>query len=138
MNKSKSKLYTILFIACFAGYMWLIYNYTNQVFPPTKSGICIIKGVTGIPCPSCGSTRSTVSILNGEFKRALYINPLGYIILTLMTLFPIWISIDIIIKKGTLFTFYKQTEKILRIRWVAICLVILVITNWIWNITKQL
>ncbi len=37
---------------------------------------CIFKGISGIPCPTCGSTRSVVYLSQGDFAAAFAMNPL--------------------------------------------------------------
>jgi Protein of unknown function (DUF2752) len=37
---------------------------------------CVFKGLTGIPCPTCGSTRSVVHLAHGDILSALAMNPL--------------------------------------------------------------
>jgi hypothetical protein len=37
---------------------------------------CVFKWLTGIPCPTCGSTRSVVHLAHGEIMTALAKNPL--------------------------------------------------------------
>lgn len=138
MSISSSKLYTVLVISCMAGYLWLYINISiNQTEIKTVE-VCLIKHATNIPCPSCGSTRSVISLVKGNFSDALQINPLGYIVAIIMVLIPIWILIDIAIKKKTLFEFYQKMETYLIKPKVAIPLIGLVIINWIWNITKGL
>lgn len=39
---------------------------------------CVIKNVTGIPCPSCGMTRSYLHVLEGDFSAAFYDHPLFF------------------------------------------------------------
>jgi hypothetical protein len=55
---------------------------------------CVFKGLTGIPCPTCGSTRSVVLLAHGDILHALAMNPLttvcllaaiGYFIASLMS-----------------------------------------------------
>jgi cell division protein FtsW (lipid II flippase) len=97
----------------------------------------MIKRITNIPCPSCGSTRSVSALLHGDFVGAIYWNPLGLVVLAIMIVLPIWLAVDLISKKDSLLQSYKSTEKILRKKTVAIPLIILVIINWIWNIYKN-
>ncbi|MGF1636390.1 MAG: DUF2752 domain-containing protein [Cyclobacteriaceae bacterium] len=97
-----------------------------------------MKHATNIPCPSCGSTRSVVSLIHGEFIDALLINPLGYIVATIMLMMPIWILIDLVYKKETLYKLYQKMEVYLKKPQFAIPLIVLIIINWIWNITKGL
>jgi hypothetical protein len=37
---------------------------------------CVFKGLTGIPCPTCGSTRSVAHLAHGDILSALAMNPL--------------------------------------------------------------
>jgi len=136
MITSRNKLYAILITACLAGYIWIYFGLQTN----NKSGFegCYIKQLTNIPCPSCGSTRSIILLIKGDFLKALITNPLGYLIAAIMFMLPIWITIDIITKNKSLFEFYKKIENILRIRKYSIPLILIVILNWIWNITKGL
>jgi hypothetical protein len=68
--------------------------------------------------------------------EALLINPLGYIVGSIMFISPLWIILDIATKKKTLYEFYQKVEKHLKMPKYAIPLTLLVIVNWIWNITK--
>lgn len=38
---------------------------------------CVFKGLTGIPCPTCGTTRSVVYLSQGDAANALVMNPLA-------------------------------------------------------------
>jgi Protein of unknown function (DUF2752) len=37
---------------------------------------CFFKTITGIPCPTCGATRSVVYLASGEIAAAILMNPL--------------------------------------------------------------
>jgi len=132
------KLYAILLIACTAGYIWTFYGMTKLRTEEKTVGVCLFKHATNIPCPSCGSTRSALSLLNGDFSKALYFNPFGIVIVLIMLIAPVWILFDVATKKITLLKLYEQTEKILKKPKIAVPLVLLVVINWIWNITKNL
>ena len=135
---SSSKLYSILLFSCMAGYIWLYVNLEANKTEVLPVEVCFLKHLTNIPCPSCGSTRSVISLIKGEFSNALWVNPLGFVVAIVIFLMPIWILIDIAIKKKTLFEFYQKMEIYLRRPKIAIPLIGLVIINWIWNITKGL
>lgn len=137
MILERNRLYSILGITCLAGYIWLYYNLYLQNTKSSSESFCMIKRITNIPCPSCGSTRSVSSLLHGDFAGAIYWNPLGLVVLAIMIVLPIWLAVDLILKKDSLLQSYKSTEKILRKKTVAIPLIILVIINWIWNIYKN-
>ncbi len=42
---------------------------------------CLIKNVTGIPCPTCGMTRAYKYFLHGDFKEAFYFHPLFLLVI---------------------------------------------------------
>jgi hypothetical protein len=48
---------------------------------------CPFKVLTGLPCPGCGLTRSTVTLLHGDLSASLYFHPLGVpLVLLLVTM----------------------------------------------------
>ncbi len=133
----RDRLYIILFLACIAGYFWLYIN-DGAASINTKIEVCLVKHVTGIPCPSCGTTRSVSSISQGNFAQAIRFNPLGFIVTLIMVLAPLWIIFDLLTKKSTLHHFYIQAEQFLRRPFVAIPLIVLILMNWIWNVIKEI
>ena len=138
MTLNRNKLYSILFIACLAGYIWLYFSITKNNTENKSVEVCLIKHVTNIPCPSCGSTRSVISLTKGDFIGALNINPIGYLVAFIMLIAPIWIIADTIKRAKILFDFYLKIETYLKRPKIAVPLIFLVIINWIWNITKGL
>jgi hypothetical protein len=42
---------------------------------------CAFKGVTGVPCPTCGATHALVHFSHGEFIASFAMNPLAAITL---------------------------------------------------------
>jgi hypothetical protein len=138
MTLDRKKLYLILFIACLAGYIWLYFSITKNITENNSAEVCLIKHVTNIPCPSCGSTRSVISLTKGDFIGALNINPIGYLVAIIMLIAPIWILVDTVRNAKTLFDFYQKIESYLKQPKIAIPLILLIIINWIWNITKGL
>jgi len=138
MTLNRNKLYLILLIACLAGYIWLYFSLTKNITESKSFEVCLIKYVTNIPCPSCGSSRSVISLTKGDFIGALNFNPIGYLVAIIMLIAPIWIIADTIKRTNTLFDFYLKIETYLKKPKIAITLILLVIINWIWNITKGL
>jgi hypothetical protein len=55
---------------------------------------CAFKGLTGIPCPTCGSTRSVVHLSHGEILSAFVMNPLTTLCLMSAVLYFIYSSIS--------------------------------------------
>jgi hypothetical protein len=137
MIPARNKLYLFLCIACLAGYTWLLVSY-NSGAGGSSAGVCLVKDVTGLPCPSCGTTRSVISLLGGDLRGALHWNPFGVLILALLVLVPPWLFYDLLMKKMSLLVFYRKSENFLRRRWVALPAILLVLANWAWNIYKGL
>jgi Protein of unknown function (DUF2752) len=135
---SRNKLYALLSTACAAGYIWLLITYYRSAANDGELGVCLFKRITSIPCPSCGSTRSVLALLKGDVIGALLWNPFGFILMTIMVISPIWILYDVIREKSTLFHAYLNSETILKRKWVAISVILIVLLNWIWNIQKGL
>lgn len=134
----RTKLYLTIGIACLGGYIWLLSTHSRyQGIDSPDIGMCIIKTTTNIPCPSCGTTRSVLSIIKGHFKDAFLWNPFGFLIATLMITLPPWLLYDLISKRSSLFRAFGKIEKITKQKSVAIPAIILVIVNWIWNIYKN-
>lgn len=132
---TRNKLYSLLLIACFAGYGYLYYNIEN--LPSEAFRVCIIKNATGYPCPSCGATRAVSLLLEGNIIESIALNPFGILVAIIMTVFPVWVLTDVIQKKDSFYKAYKKTESLIRKPWLASVLILLVLLNWIWNIYKN-
>ncbi len=131
---SKGKVYRVLFLVTAAGLLWLAGVYHSFEVP----GVCIIKHTTGIPCPSCGTTRSVIAILHGDVYAALRWNPMGIPVFLLLFLIPVWIGYDLVAGKATLWAGYRKAETWFRRKQVGIPVLLLVAVNWLWNIYKGL
>lgn len=127
-----------MLLTAIVGYSWLSWNYNNYSPANAHSGIdlCLFRRVTGLPCPSCGTTRSVLSLSHMQFTDALHYNPLGFIMALALCILPLWVVVDTIGRKNSFHQFYLNTEKFVRNRWVAIMLISLMLGNWIWNIYK--
>ncbi len=134
---NKLRLYGFLIVMCMAGYAWLGYSFSQKAAGTSHTyTVCMIKNVTGVPCPSCGSTRSVMSLAEGHFAEATRQNPLGIVIALLMVALPIWIVGDVVRKSSSLFRFYNSFEIWFRQPKVAVTAGALLLINWIWSISK--
>ena len=136
MPTTKSSLNTILIVACFLGYLWVFFVTTKHKHSINSTKMCIIKSATDVPCPSCGTSRSVVSLINADFFQALKLNPIGYLVATIMVVSPLWILFDFVKKSNTLLSFYIKTESYFKKPSIAIAAVSLIFLNWAWNIVK--
>jgi len=135
---NKNQLYALLSVACITGYAWLGFSYFTDGPSHVGAEMCLFKQLTNIPCPSCGSTRAVLSLLQGNFLNAFLFNPFGYIIFLILLIVPFWIIFDVITTKATLYRFYRNSESLIKQKLIAIPLIFIVILNWIWNIGKGL
>lgn len=133
---SRNKLYFFLLTTCLLGFLYLFYSI--QFSESSSFGACMIKNVTGFPCPSCGTTRAVRLLWQGNILESLKMNPFGILVFMIMIFAPLWIAFDLIFKKQTFLNWYNKIEFTVRTKWIAIVLILLVLLNWIWNIKKGL
>lgn len=133
---SRNKLYIFLLAACLLGFLYLFYSI--QFSESSLFGACMIKNVTGFPCPSCGTTRAVRLLWQGNILESLQMNPFGILVFIIMILAPLWIAFDLIFNKQTFLNWYNKIEITVRTKWIAVILILLVLLNWIWNIKKGL
>lgn len=128
MHISYKLKYTTIISILILGYFFL-YKFSGSIGEHT---VCIIKNVTGVSCPACGSTRATVELMQGNLVNAAIINPLGIITNILITISFFWMIIDIIRNKETFLPFLKMDWD----KRIKIFIVLIVVANWTWNIVK--
>ena len=134
---NKNRLYAVLGFGCIVAYGWILYA-ANLAHGESAFSPCFFKNITGIACPSCGTTRAVIMLLQGNFQQSVLLNPFGILAAILLIIFPIWLIVDILTKKASLFNFFKTAERVVRTKYVAAILITLVAANWIWNIQKNL
>lgn len=128
---TRSGLYLLTGTGVLAGYAWLAYHWTN----PGNTTLCLMKGITGVPCPSCGVTRSVQNIFIGNHREAFGINPLGFVLFGLMMILPVWIIYDLIFRRQTMFVAYTRTEQFLKKKkGIGLILIMLILAIWLRNI----
>ena len=160
----RTRFYGLIIALCAAGYIWLFLGMQYDGFslagkgissvadldapgeshhssPAPKArkelpGVCLFKHATNIPCPSCGSTRSVLHILHGDLRGGLYWNPLGFILLVGLIAAPVWTAHDLLMRKNSMLLSFRRMEMWLRKWWVALPAIILMLSNWIWNLVK--
>lgn len=115
-------------------YLFLHMYFKNEMFANTN--ICFFRKVTSIPCPGCGTTRAIETILGGRLIKSFLINPYGFVVLTILVLFPFWMGYDKLFSRNSFFNFYNKAEIYISKRSVMIPLILLGLINWAWNIIK--
>ena len=134
----KNRLYTILVLACFAGYAWLGFSLYTTSNASDGISVCLFKTVTSVPCPSCGSTRALGMLITGDLIGSVLLNPIGILLALVLICVPLLLIIDLVFNKQLLFDGFRRIEKTVNIKWIATILILLVLLNWAWNIYKGL
>jgi hypothetical protein len=90
---------------------------------------CLLREVTGVPCPTCGATRGLLALLDGRVLDALALNPLvavvGLAFLVGGIVAPLWAW-----RRGT---GPQLTGLPLWLRLVAVGLIL---ANWAWVLVR--
>lgn len=89
---------------------------------------CVFKELTGVPCPSCGSTRAVEAFIHGRLLESIALNPLFVAALAVflvggIAVAPIWLLLD-----------GKIPETETSGRRVALAIATIVVANWIFLI----
>ena len=94
--------------------------------------VCPINSVTGIPCPSCGTSRTILQILEPDLIQSSLFNPLGIIVLTAVVVLPIWTLRDLIRGERSMYLTAGTGEQLLQSnRILRYALLALIATIWL-------
>lgn len=122
----KTKYLAIITIVI-SGYFFLLFT---DIF--SSHSWCLFKNLTGMPCPSCGSTRATRLLFHGEAAESVRLNPFGIISNFVILISLVWMIRDILKGKESFLPFLKKPWK----KEIMLALFFIVSANWIWNIVK--
>lgn len=135
---SRNRLYMLLGMLSAAGVAFIA---SLALFAREEHSLvlCPLNRITGIPCPSCGTTRALLLLLDGQTTQALFMNPLVVPAALLAIAVPVWILADLLRGNDSLHRTWVSGESALKkghpVAWL---LVLLIAANWIWNIVKAL
>jgi len=137
MQTAQRKFYLFLSLFLSMVWGWGAYNFLFGAANPLR--VCLFRTVTGIPCPSCGTTRSVNALLHMHPGEAFFINPLGYVAVLAALVLPVWLMHDIFRRSNSCYRFYLSVEKRFNTKPVfAVLFFGLITVNWAWNIYKHL
>ena len=95
---------------------------------------CPFLTLTGLPCVSCGATRSTIAFLHGHFLSALRWNPLAFAALCGVVAFDLYAAMVLVARMPRLrIVDWSVMEK--NVAWIAV--LSLVALNWIYLLAHR-
>ncbi len=130
------KLHALVLLATLASGIWLAFNLTRYEEPGLTP--CLVKNLSGYPCPACGSSRSFMAIFHGHFEEAFFINPFGFLSLALLLILPVLTLSDLFTGKQRLNDLVNRVNTLFTKAHWYLPAILLVVGNWIWNIFKGL
>lgn len=92
---------------------------------------CPFRGITGIPCPACGTGHAALAFFHGDILGGLLANPLaalaGIVFIVGGVLAPLWIGLG-----GKVISVPVPLP-----RWARLAMVLAIAANWIYLITTM-
>lgn len=100
------------------------------VTPGIQLPRCAFKTITGLPCPTCGVTRTIIALSRGDVDRAMFMNPLAAILCAAGVLYLLYAAVVLALRLPR----FRPTVSAAGARRVRIGAVAVIGTNWIWLI----
>lgn len=122
---SRKAFYAFAAVMCLAGWIW-----TGCAMAGLELEVCLFKCVTGIPCPACGSTRTVLDVLKGDWAAALSGNPMGFLLVPGLMVLPVWLVADWLRNSASLYRCYMKCNLMLNGRISFGIFVLLVLVDW--------
>jgi hypothetical protein len=61
---------------------------------PLPIDLCLLKRLTGLPCPTCGLTRAVCYALQGDWAASLGFHPAGILVVVSVLGWVTWMSLE--------------------------------------------
>ncbi len=89
---------------------------------------CVFHELTGLPCVTCGMTRSAIQFFHGHFLAAWKWNPLVFAFLCGVTAFDLYALVALVTGAPRLRVAFRQKEK----KYARMILITALALNWIY------
>jgi Protein of unknown function (DUF2752) len=95
---------------------------------------CAFRALTGLPCVTCGATRSASQFIHGHFAASLLYNPLAFLIYSGVAIFDLY-AVVVLITGAPRFRLgnFSHTEK----RLIRGMVIALLAGNWLYLLTTR-
>jgi hypothetical protein len=91
---------------------------------------CAFKTITGLPCPTCGITRTVIALSHGDIARGVSMNPLAAIACGAGLLYLLYAAAVLAFRLPR----FRPTVSALGARYLRIATVVAFAINWVWLI----
>jgi uncharacterized protein DUF2752 len=98
--------------------------------PGIQLPLCGFKTITGLPCPTCGITRTVIALSRGDLSRGLFMNPLAAILCGAGLLYLLYAAVVLALRLPR----FRPTVTAPGARRLRIAAVTVLALNWIWLI----
>lgn len=98
--------------------------------PGIQLPLCTFKILTGLPCPTCGLTRTVIALSRGDVSRALFMNPLAAVGAVVALVYLVYAAAVLAFRLPRL----RPLVTPLDARILRVAAVTLFALNWIWLI----
>lgn len=99
-------------------------------------GYCGFKQRTGLTCPTCGMTTSTLAFAQGRIFEAFYIQPACGLLCSIMVIVAILAFIIAVF--GVYFRFIERFFTEVKLRYIILALVIIIVAGWAVTLARAL
>lgn len=86
--------------------------------------VCPVRHWTGIPCPSCGMTRSFVAIARGDWSQALAQHLFGPLLFIVLLMTTIHLTLELLTGRRVL-TFYDKVLRRKKLQWLFLIMLLI-------------
>lgn len=91
---------------------------------------CPWRAVTGLPCPGCGMTRSTLALLRGDWQLSLRENALTWVILVFWLVVAVGLAVPARHRAAVVATIGAWEQRTRWPLWFGLALGIYTLTRW--------
>jgi hypothetical protein len=91
---------------------------------------CAFKTITGLPCPTCGLTRTIIALSRGDLDHAAFMNPLATVACAAGLIYLLYAAVVLALRLPR----FRPTVSAAGARRVRIAAIAAIATNWIWLI----